>query len=223
MADAASSTALQRMYSDISDVIIAAVFLRGDLRLPHGFLIASLEHRCPGVIYAVAYLSAFPKRWVPADADGVFACMHTLQVLYSAPCQLVTPRGVVPGALRLTAAHVHFVGDPPPPPEPGAADAAGEQPRKAQHARAHKRWPLAALLELHHARYLLQQTALELFLQDRSDTGHASLHVLSCPGCCHVGLRQPKQCNQCLLHQDQRLAPLHTMLMHHPFTLQVSL
>ena len=90
-------------------------------------------------------------------------------MLYSAPCQLVTPRGVTPGALRLTAAHVHFVGDPPAPAEP--ADAGEQQqPRKA-HARTHKRWPLAALLELHHARYLLQQTALELFLQDRCGAG----------------------------------------------------
>ena len=36
-------------------------------------------------------------------------------------------------------------------------------------ARAHKRWPLAAMAELHHARFLLQPSALELFLADRAN------------------------------------------------------
>ena len=34
--------------------------------------------------------------------------------------------------------------------------------------RTHKRWPLAQLAELHHARFLLQPCALELFLADRT-------------------------------------------------------
>jgi hypothetical protein len=88
-------------------------------------------------------------------------------VVYSAPCQLVTPRGVVPGALRLTAVHLHFVGDPPE--GPNEDEAPAQLPRRPPQSRTHKRWALAAISEVHHARYLLQQSALEIFLNDRSN------------------------------------------------------
>lgn len=50
-------------------------------------------------------------------------------------------------------------------------------------ARAHKRWPLAALAELHHARFLLQPSALELFLADRTN----ALLSFPSPEVCHTG------------------------------------
>ncbi len=37
-----------------------------------------------------------------------------------------------------------------------------------QEGRTHKVWPIAQVAELHHARYLLQPRALELFLYSRS-------------------------------------------------------
>ena len=37
-----------------------------------------------------------------------------------------------------------------------------------QEGRTHKVWPIAQVSELHHARYLLQPQALELFMHDRA-------------------------------------------------------
>lgn len=39
----------------------------------------------------------------------------------------------------------------------------------AMQARMHKKWAVAAIKEVHHARFLLQPSALELFLVDRSN------------------------------------------------------
>ena len=38
-----------------------------------------------------------------------------------------------------------------------------------QGRRVHKRWAIAAVKEVHHARCLLQPSALEIFLHDRSN------------------------------------------------------
>jgi hypothetical protein len=84
------------------------------------------------------------------------------EVLFSTPCQLVTPKHVVLGTLRLTNLHLHFVGDPP-------VEEGGPATGGAKSARTHKRWPVCAITELHHARFLLQQSALELFLADNSN------------------------------------------------------
>ena len=43
------------------------------------------------------------------------------QVIYSCSCQLVLPKHAVSGTMRLTALHVHFIGEVhQPPDEPGA-------------------------------------------------------------------------------------------------------
>ena len=43
----------------------------------------------------------------------------------------------------------------------------GQLPLQA--GRQHKRWPIAAITEVHHARFLLQPFALEIFLADRAN------------------------------------------------------
>ncbi len=95
-----------------------------------------------------------------------------VQVIFSTSCQLVTPKHVVAGTLRLTNLHLHFVGDPPGEEQPPPGGGPGADPRPAgaaKPARTHKRWPVSAITELHHARFLLQQSALEIFLGDRSN------------------------------------------------------
>lgn len=101
-----------------------------------------------------------------------------MQVIFSTSCQLVTPKHVVAGTLRLTNLHLHFVGDPPSEEQPpgglggggGAGGPDGMRPAAAtKPARTHKRWAVGAITELHHARFLLQQSALEIFLADRSN------------------------------------------------------
>lgn len=93
------------------------------------------------------------------------------QVIFSTSCQLVTPKHVVAGTLRLTNLHLQFVGDPPSEeqPLPGGTGAEPRSAGAAKPARTHKRWPVSAITELHHARFLLQQSALEIFLADRSN------------------------------------------------------
>lgn len=90
------------------------------------------------------------------------------EVLYSTPCQLVTPKHVVSGTLRVTNLHLHFVGDAANI-EDGQAAAATASSGSAKAMRTHKRWPISGITELHHARFLLQQSALDLFLADRSN------------------------------------------------------
>lgn len=41
--------------------------------------------------------------------------------MYSCSCQLVLPKHVVSGTMRLTALHVHFIGDVQQPPEEAGA------------------------------------------------------------------------------------------------------
>lgn len=96
---------------------------------------------------------------------GYRECLH-VQVTFSMSCQLVTPKHVVAGTLRLTNLHLHFVGDH------ASEDTSGAEARPvgaAKPTRTHKRWAVSAIIELHHARFLLQQSALEIFLADRSN------------------------------------------------------
>ncbi|KAK9806574.1 hypothetical protein WJX73_003713 [Symbiochloris irregularis] len=79
------------------------------------------------------------------------------QVKHVVACQLVTPRRIVPGTLRITTLQLDFNSDP----EEGNGD--------APPMRTHKRWAIAAIKEVHHARFLLQPSAMELFLHDRSN------------------------------------------------------
>ncbi|KAK9824084.1 hypothetical protein WJX72_007613 [[Myrmecia] bisecta] len=88
------------------------------------------------------------------------------QVLFVTACQLVTPKHVVPGTLRLMPGQLHFIGDLPAEEATRANQSPGEKPKAS---RTHKRWPLGRITEVHHARYLLQPNALEIFLADRSN------------------------------------------------------
>lgn len=91
-----------------------------------------------------------------------------MQVTFSMSCQLVTPKHLLAGTLRLTNLHLHFVGDPPTTEDPSGGTEA-RPPGTAKPTRTHKRWAVSAITELHHARFLLQQSALEIFLADRSN------------------------------------------------------
>jgi hypothetical protein len=95
------------------------------------------------------------------EADNAVGLQE--EVLFSTSCQLVTPKHVVPGTLRLTNLYLHFIGDPP------TEEAQAASPPSLKPARTHKRWLTNTINELHHARFLLQQSALELFLADRSN------------------------------------------------------
>ena len=44
-----------------------------------------------------------------------------LKVIYSCPCRLVLPKNVIPGTMRVTSLHVHFIGDVPQPPDDSSA------------------------------------------------------------------------------------------------------
>ncbi|KAK9905588.1 hypothetical protein WJX75_002584 [Coccomyxa subellipsoidea] len=105
------------------------------------------------------------------DAENAVNLKEEAQVIFSTSCQLVTPKHVVAGTLRLTNLHLQFVGDPPSEeqPLPGGTGAEPRSAGAAKPARTHKRWPVSAITELHHARFLLQQSALEIFLADRSN------------------------------------------------------
>lgn len=87
----------------------------------------------------------------PAQEDQVTMC---------AAASLITPRAVVAGRLDISASQLHFVGDPP------AADPGAGTPKAP---RVHKRWAVAELVAVHHARFLLRPAALEIFLADRSN------------------------------------------------------
>lgn len=119
-------------------------------------------------------------------------------LLFSGRCQWVTPKRVLSGQLQVTRTQMYFLadttcgstglapwlsgpaasggsgGDPNRPAGDAAAaeEGEGEKPR-----RRHQRWQLAGLTEVHHSRYLLQPTALECFMADRSS--HAFLNFPS--------------------------------------------
>ncbi|KAL0021859.1 hypothetical protein WJX77_009077 [Trebouxia sp. C0004] len=89
------------------------------------------------------------------------------QVIFTTACELVTPKHVVPGTLKILQGQLQFTGDLLP--EEGLPNSPQEVPAtKAKEGRSHKVWPLAQVAELHHARYLLQPRALELFLYNHS-------------------------------------------------------
>lgn len=79
---------------------------------------------------------------------------------------------MTPGTLRVTKTNVFFTGETPPDDPSGsgpAGDPSGTGPRQGlRGTRTFKRWPVAALVEVHHARFLLQPSAMELFFSDRS-------------------------------------------------------
>ena len=51
-----------------------------------------------------------------------------LQVIYSCSCQLVLPKHAVSGTLRLTALHVHFIGEVQQPPDDSGARSGANLP-----------------------------------------------------------------------------------------------
>jgi PH domain associated with Beige/BEACH len=95
-----------------------------------------------------------------------------LQALYTAACVLVRPRHVTPGTLRVTKTFLYFTGEAPSDDPPGVGssmDSSGTGNRQTlRGVRTFKRWPVASLEEVHHARFLLQPSAVELFFSDRS-------------------------------------------------------
>lgn len=69
-------------------------------------------------------------------------------------------------------------------------------------ARTHKRWPLAQLAELHHARFLLQPCALELFLADRT----TALLCFGSPEVCQLAAFSLRE--HCVTHHtNQSICP----------------
>jgi len=81
-------------------------------------------------------------------------------VLHTTPCLLVTYKQVIHGRLELTKANVHFVGE-----------LSGEQEDPGSTGpsrRYYRRWPTVGVAQVHFSRYMLQPTALEVFMQDRS-------------------------------------------------------
>ncbi len=79
---------------------------------------------------------------------------------------------MTPGTLRVTKTYLYFTGEAPldDPSGPGpSTDPGGTGTRQGPRgARTFKRWPVASLVEVHHARFLLQPSAVELFFSDRS-------------------------------------------------------
>ncbi|DBA78126.1 TPA: hypothetical protein ACH3X2_008097 [Trebouxia sp. C0005] len=87
------------------------------------------------------------------------------QVIFTTACELVTPKHVVPGTLKILQGQLQFTGELLP--EEGLLPQEGPV-TKAKEVSSHKVWPVAQIAELHHARYLLQPRALELFLYNHS-------------------------------------------------------
>lgn len=86
--------------------------------------------------------------------------------LHSSPANWIRPGGVWRGELFITPGHFHFAG------YELQEGSQGATPRKIAEARKlspeiSRRWPLAGIREVHHSRYLLQPSALELFMSDR--------------------------------------------------------
>ncbi|KAK9836952.1 hypothetical protein WJX81_002248 [Elliptochloris bilobata] len=103
------------------------------------------------------------------EAEATLAGLEQDPVLFLSHCVLVTPKRVVAGILRLTPRQLHFVGDPHEEQPAEANGAAGSKSPGGRCVRTHRHWELAAIVEVHHQRYLLQPSALEIFLGDRSN------------------------------------------------------
>ncbi|KAL3153518.1 hypothetical protein ABBQ38_011849 [Trebouxia sp. C0009 RCD-2024] len=89
------------------------------------------------------------------------------QVIFTTACELVRPRHVVPGTLKILQGQIQFTGDLPV--DEGVPGAVPDSPApKSKEGRTHKVWPIAQVSELHHARYLLQPCALELFMHNHA-------------------------------------------------------
>ncbi|KAL3142038.1 hypothetical protein ABBQ32_004670 [Trebouxia sp. C0010 RCD-2024] len=89
------------------------------------------------------------------------------QVIFTTACELVRPRHVVLGTLKILQGQIQFTGDLPM--DEGVPGAMPDSPApKSKEGRTHKVWPIAQVSELHHARYLLQPCALELFMHNHA-------------------------------------------------------
>mmetsp|Transcript_2662 Transcript_2662/g.7541 ORF Transcript_2662/g.7541 Transcript_2662/m.7541 type:complete len:1630 (-) Transcript_2662:717-5606(-) len=107
---------------------------------------------------------------IPTSMESMHRVMNGEEVvLYAAACTLVTYKRTMEGCLELTPAHLHFAGGTG---RAAAAastvSAAAEEGRDRLGSLYHRRWRTAELSQVHHARYMLQPTALELFTKDRS-------------------------------------------------------
>ena len=89
------------------------------------------------------------------------------KVLLSVPGVLVGAKRTVAGRVDISRAAVHFIADPVREDEAGAEEPSlnsGELPRSKKRF---WRWTTARIEEVHHARYRLQNVAVEIFLADR--------------------------------------------------------
>lgn len=75
--------------------------------------------------------------------------------VYAISANLIKPLRVIPGQFEITTKHMHFVPDPPP-------DDPGGTPSDAKHHKERK-WPLRQVVRVYPRRYLLLNTAVELF------------------------------------------------------------
>ncbi|KAK9837038.1 hypothetical protein WJX84_000368 [Apatococcus fuscideae] len=82
------------------------------------------------------------------------------QLVHSCRCQLVTPKHVVQGMLRITHSQLQFTGD---------AQQEGPGPPQPKAARTQKAWRVQLLAELQFTRYQLRPHALEIFFSDHTN------------------------------------------------------
>jgi neurobeachin-like protein 1/2 len=98
--------------------------------------------------------------------------VHTEKMIFTTQCELVSPMKLIPGRLEITTTHIYFHEERIQPTNDtssmtGVSGSVGVD--ESLKAPKEIKIPIDQIVEIHRRRYLLRRSALEIFLQDRSN------------------------------------------------------
>jgi hypothetical protein len=82
--------------------------------------------------------------------------------VYATSANLIKPLRVIPGQFEITTTHMYFVPDPP-------SDDSGKPPSTDAKHHKDRKWPLRNVARVYPRRYLLLNTAIEIFQDDQTN------------------------------------------------------